>query len=259
MKSVYQTSKIEKALKCSSAGLFALAALCFMVYTTEQHYTFAEGEDEDLGYDLQSVDASVTVGTACTFTGTITSPHTANISNGIYSDNIGTTVLNTKCNDSGGYALYAIGYTNDEYGTTDLSSSISATYNIPTGTSTTGNTSSWSMKLNQVPGTTPATIENNYNNYNIVPDDYTKIATLNTVTDTPSTSSATGSSVSTTYSAYISPTQPAGTYSGKVKYTLVHPSTAPAPVFMQDTAKIKTLLKRYGDTMQAIDKRDGKK
>lgn len=237
---------------------YILAAICFMIYTTEQSYTFAEGES-DLGYDLASINASVTVGTACTLTGTISSPHTDNISNGVYSDNIGTTVLNTTRNDSGGYALYAIGYTNNEFGNTSLMSDTSSNYDIPTGTATSGNTSTWAMKLAQVSGTTPATIENGYDAYNIVPDSYTKVATLNTATDPASTSSPTGSSVSTTYSVYISPTQPAGTYVGKVKYTLVHPSTASPPIFMQNTAAIKARLTNEGDTMQAIDRRDGKR
>lgn len=241
-----------------NTSTYILAAICFMIYTTQQSYTFAEGES-DLGYDLASINTSVTVGTACTLTGTISSPHTDNISNGVYSDNIGTTVLNTTCNDSGGYALYAIGYTNNEFGNTALMSDINNAYDIPTGTATSGNTSTWAMKLAQVSGTTPATIENGYDAYNIVPDSYTKVATLNIVTDPASTSSPTGSSVSTTYSVYISPTQPAGTYVGKVKYTLVHPSTASPPIFMQNTAAIKARLTNEGDTMQAIDRRDGKK
>lgn len=219
---------IEGALKASSISLFVLSAICFMVYTT-QNYTHAEGDDEDLGYDITSANASVTVGTACTFTATVDSEHNATIANGIYSTDIGKTTLNTICNDSGGYAVYAIGYSNDEYGATDLTSDISSTYNISTGTNTSGDSSSWAMKLAQEPGTTTATIENGYDNYNIVPDDYTKVASLNTVTDNTSTTSTTGSSISTTYQTYISPTQPAGTYSGKVKYTLVHPSMAPKP------------------------------
>ncbi|MDO5451568.1 MAG: hypothetical protein Q4F56_00570, partial [Candidatus Saccharibacteria bacterium] len=37
---------------------------------------------------------------------------------------------------------------------------------------------------------------------------------------------ATGASLTTTYAAYISPTQLADTYTGKVKYTMVHPASA---------------------------------
>ncbi len=218
-----QQSRISPLL-LFNISMYTLAAICFMIYTTELNY--AHADDEDLGSASSSLDASVTVGTACNFSSN-EGAHNATITNGKNSDNIGNTTLNITCNDQGGYAVYAIGYTNDEYGNTSLKSSISDDYNIPTGTSTSGNTSNWSMKLSTVPGTTTATIENNYNNYHTVPDDYTKVATLNTITN-PGTST-TGSSISTTYQAYISPTQPAGTYSGKVKYTLVHPSTAPAP------------------------------
>ena len=207
-------------------SMYTLAAICFMVYTTELSYVHAEGE-EDLGSASSSLDVSVTVGTACNFSGNVDIPHTSTIMNGVNSTDIGKTTMNVTCNDQGGYAVYAIGYTNDEYGNTSLKSSISDDYNISTGTSTSGNTSNWSMKLSTVPGTTTATIENGYSNYNTVPDDYTKVATLNTITN-PGTST-TGSSISTTYQTYISPTQPAGAYTGKVKYTLVHPSTAPAP------------------------------
>ena len=270
MESIRQRgASIEGIIKLSSMSFFVLSIICFMVFTT-QNYTHA---DEDLGYDIKSANASVTVGTACTFTATVDSAHSANISNGISGTDIGKTTLSTVCNDSGGYAIYAIGFSNDEYGATDLSSDISSTYNISTGTNTSGDSSSWAMKLTSEPGTTTATIENGYDNYNMVPDDYTKVATLNTVTDPGSTTSATGSSVSTTYQTYISPTQPAGTYTGKVKYTLVHPSTSPKPIipdiseltYMQDLARIgesdmAALKNSMPEGQQYIlkDNRDGK-
>ena len=236
-------------------SLYALAALCFMIYTTELHYAHAEGE-EDLGSASVPINASVTVGTACNFSGSLDIPHTSTIMNGVNSTDIGKTTMNVTCNDQGGYAIYAIGYTNDEYGNNTLQSSVSDDYNISTSTSTSGNNSAWSMKLATVPGTTTATIENGYNNYNTVPDDYTKVASLSTITD-PSTPN-TGSSISTTYQTYVSPAQPAGTYSGKVRYTLVHPSNAPKPTFMQDTDAIKSQLTNIGDSMRVIDKRDNK-
>ena len=236
-------------------SMYTLVAICFMIYTTELNYAHAEGE-EDLGSASASLGASVTVGTACNFSGSVNIPHTSTIMNGVNSTDIGKTTMNVTCNDQGGYAVYAVGYTNDEYGNNTLQSSVSDDYNIFTGTSTSGNTSNWSMKLATVPGTTTATIENGYDNYNTVPDDYTKVASLNTITD-PSTPN-TGSSISTTYQTYISPAQPAGTYSGKVRYTLVHPSTNPAPIPMQDIDIIKSHLVNIGDSMQAIDRRDNK-
>ena len=252
-------SKVEKVrtisyTKMLCISLYILSGICLMVYTTETMSTSrasAEGndsstsssDDTDLGYGINTANASVTVGTACTFSASVTNPHTSTIENGLSSDNIGTTILNTTCNDSGGYAVYAIGYTNEEYGNTSLTySSLDSTpenpitnsnYDIPTGTATSGDTSNWAMKLDTVSGTTTATIEadtnGSFSNYHIIPEDYTKVATLNTVTDNATASPSTGSSISTTYSAYISPTQAPGTYTGKVKYTLVHPSIAPKP------------------------------
>ncbi|MEE0888226.1 MAG: hypothetical protein U0L97_03385, partial [Candidatus Saccharimonadaceae bacterium] len=126
-------------------SMYTLAAICFMIYnTTGLHYAHA---DEDLGSASSSIDASVTVGTACNFSSNVDNQHNATITNGVNSTDIGKTTLNVTCNDQGGYAVYAIGYTNDEYGNTSLKSSISDDYNISTGTSTSGNTSNWSMKL----------------------------------------------------------------------------------------------------------------
>ena len=50
----------------------------------------------------------------------------------------------------------------------------------------------------------------------------TKVAHRDSGTDTGT--SATGSELTSTYAAYMNQTQPAGTYTGQVKYTLVHPS-----------------------------------
>ena len=81
------------------------------------------------------------------------------------------------------------------------------------------------MKLSTTTSPTPAypiTIVNSFNNYHIVPDTYTKVATRTSATDIGQ--NATGSELTTTYAAYISKTQSADTYTGKVKYTLVHPA-----------------------------------
>ena len=145
----YDKNKRTNPFTLLNIFIYILSAICLMVYTTQQSHVHA---DEDLGYDIKSANASVTVGTACTFTATVDSAHSANISNGIYGTDIGKTILNTVCNDSGGYAIYAIGFSNDKYGATDLSSDISSTYDISTGTNTSGDSSSWAMKLASEPG-----------------------------------------------------------------------------------------------------------
>ena len=77
------------------------------------------------------------------------------------------------------------------------------------------------MKVNAVTGPSTPTIANSFDNYHTVPDTYTKVAGYNGATD-----SAEGSQVTTTYAIYTTPYQMTGTYTGQVKYIMVHPSTA---------------------------------
>ena len=171
---------------------------------------------------------SVNVPISCSLIGTGTDSHTAEVTNGTYRSEIGTTTLKAFCNDAGGFAIYAIGFTGDQYEGADHTKLIGASTNekIITGTATSaGNPdqSEWAMKLATDSGATyPITLDNSFNAYHAVPDTYTKVAHRDGVTDIGV--SATGAVLTTTYAAYISKTQPADTYSGKVKYTLVHPS-----------------------------------
>ena len=194
--------------------------------------------------------ASVTVAASCSMAATLDTPHNATLANGIYSasttdyaDGIGKTTIATFCNDNSGYAIYAIGYTGDEYDGEDHTKLIGATngQKIATNTTTSGDTSSWVMKLTKVTDTAQSynpealTIESNYDNYNVIPDTYTKVASYTSTTD-----QTLGSVLSTTYAAYISPTQVADTYTGKVKYTLVHPNTeVPSQPQTTQTGKIR--------------------
>ena len=188
--------------------------------------------------DTDTVDeVRIRVPSAGTMSGNIATgnEHTASINPNTYQNNIGKTTITTFCNDAGGYAIYAIGYTGNEYTGEDHTKLIGTNTNqkISTGTAKTGN-SQWAMRITPVTGTYAPTIENNYDseNYHIVPDTYEKVATYGNSTDAVG---GTGSSIETTYAAYISGTQAADTYTGKVKYTLVHPSTAPAPATPQST------------------------
>ena len=174
--------------------------------------------------ETTSANASVTVAEACTMTATVNSAHSAIINPGQYLQPIGETVLKVICNDAGGYAIYAVGNANNEYGNNKLlanvGGSLNSTYDIVTGTATSGSTSNWAMKVSAVSGTYAPTIQNSFGSYHDVPTTYTKVAQLNSMTD-----ATTGSSVSTTYAAYVKSDQPAGSYNGKVKYTMVHPTT----------------------------------
>ena len=183
--------------------------------------------------DGATSNVAVRVNSACSMAtspeGSNDTPHTADLNPGTYQANIGKTTIKTICNDAEGFSIYAIGYTNEEYGNTTLKpSTLDATQNsIITGTATTaGNpdTSNWAIKVSPVTGTYAPTIESDtdgsFSNYHKVPSTYTKVATKTSNTDI-----TTGSSIEITYSAYIAGTQPADLYNGKVKFTMVHPAT----------------------------------
>ena len=198
-------------------SLFAITTLFGVVLSSSAFAT-----DTNTAQD----NVTVSVPVSCTMNGTGMTSHTANIPNGTYQADIGTTTLKTFCNDNQGFAIYAIGYTNEEYGNTTL---IGATggQTIVTGTATTTGSpdvSNWAVKLaTDSTATYPITLDNSFGSYSNVPSTYTKVAHRDSGTDLGS--SATGASLTTTYAAYISKTQQADTYNGKVKYTLVHPAS----------------------------------
>ena len=93
-------------------------------------------------------NVNITVPVSCSLEGTGMTSHNANIVNGTYQADIGSTTLKAFCNDTNGFAIYAIGFTDDEYGKTVLTNStLGSTYDIATGTATSGSTSNWAMKL----------------------------------------------------------------------------------------------------------------
>ena len=210
-----------------------------------------------------SSNASIRVRSSCSMTATIEpgAQHAATMINGQYLADIGLTTIQTFCNDPSGYVIYAIGYTDGDAGiaagtnTVLHSDTLGSTYDIVTGLATSGDASNWAMKISSVDGTYKPTILNGYNNYNLVPQNYTKIADFNSNTD-----ATIGSSLTTTYAAYIKPTQPAGTYEGQVKYVLLHPSDHAAPAGnykMQDVEDWGGTI-AIGQEVTAYDDRDNK-
>ena len=181
---------------------------------------------------------NITVPMSCSFSDEVIStdtPHTKTMQNNDYQSEIGTTTFKTYCNDLSGYSVYAIGYSNDEYGNTLMKHNSDSNNDFNTGTATSGNTSEWAMKLIPVSGTYAPTIQSDtsgsFASYHVVPTTYTKVATFPSQTDAPVDGTpGIGSAFKSTYAAWISATQPAGTYTGKVRYTLVHPANHVAPV-----------------------------
>ena len=157
-----------------------------------------------------STTASVKVAASCTLTTSGGGNYSATVPNGTSAEISGST-LSVSCNDAGGFALYAVGFSDSTVGNNSM---IGASTNISTNTS--GSNSYWAMKVNPVSGNTP-TIDNSFNNYHVIPDTHTKVASYN--------QSTSGSvAVTSTYKVNISSSQLAGNYLGKVKYILVHPA-----------------------------------
>ena len=209
------------------SGLFIFTGLSSIIFL--KNAVFA---DNDTIID----QVSVTVPASCTFSNTVEDgEYAVTMTAGSYNDDIGNTDMQVFCNDTNGFSLYAIGYSGNQYGNTDLIIADPDIPNIATGTTTTGNTSSWAMKLTPVTTaisditepyspTILSDTNGSYANFHVVPSTYTKVATFPSVTDRN-----VGSKLFTTYAVYIGRQQIAGTFTGKVKYTLVHPNDAVAP------------------------------
>ena len=123
-------------------------------------------------------EINITVPVSCTMSGSGMTSHNADISNGTYQADIGTTTLHAFCNDNSGFAIYAAGYTGNEIGTTNsnklVGTSASGNATIVTGTATSaGNpdASNWAMKLTatqdsgDTTGTNAFAIDNSFNAY----------------------------------------------------------------------------------------------
>ena len=188
--------------------------------------------------------ASITVPVACTMRGTGVDSHTATLapntysgaSDSEYANGIGKTTLTAICNDDNGFSIYAIGYTNNQYEGENHTKLVGQSTNstISTKAYASGDTTSnWSMKLTKVTDSTisynpqnltiSSDAEGSFDTWHSVPDAYTKVAEYHANTGSSTTDTTLGVKLETTYAAYISSSQPADTYVGQVKYTMVHP------------------------------------
>ncbi|MBQ6487158.1 hypothetical protein IJI89_01870 [Candidatus Saccharibacteria bacterium] len=182
--------------------------------------TFFMGLYFEKSHEIHSItDLEVVSGDSegCTFTSTVSSAHTKTVTPGTTQSDIGTTKITTKCVNSTDHQVYAIGYSNDTDGNTNLINSAN-NETIATGTATSGNVSNWAMKVAKDTNSyepSNLTITNSFGSYHVVPSSATQVSSYTGATD-----SSTGSSITTTYRAKSSDYQTAGTYVGKVKYTL---------------------------------------
>ena len=196
---------INNCFRRCSWYVFFVCLVVVSVFILSSHTTFADTASTN--------SASITVSSACTFLA-----GGGTYSNTVIGGQIGAVTsdpITVACNDASGYAVYAVGYSDDTYDGsyhTDMISTLNNSYNIKTnGTS---GASYWKMKLQDLSN---ATIANNYGDYQAIPSSLTKVVSYATNTQ--------AASFTPVYQIYIGVNQPADTYTGKVKYTLVHPNT----------------------------------
>ena len=194
----------------------------------------------------ETVTTTITVPIACTMQGSGTT-HAATLAPSTYSgatgseyeNGIGKTTLTAICNDDNGFAIYAVGYTGNSYDSENHTKLVGQNTlgTISTKVYASGDTASnWSMKLNKITDATESynpqnlTILDSFDSWHTIPDTYTKVAQYKANTGSSTTDMALGVKLETTYAAYVAANQPADTYVGQVKYTMVHPYSAAEPV-----------------------------
>ena len=152
----------------------------------------------------------VTINTACSITSTnLANTYSATMTNSQLKSDIGSTSMTVNCNDAGGWKITAVGSGADASDKTAMNATGSGT-DIATGTATSGDTSNWAMKVT-------GTDASGYTTFKAIPSTAATVATK--------ASSTASSTVTTTYQVWISATQQADTYTGKVNYTLANPAS----------------------------------
>lgn len=167
-----------------------------------------------------TVDSNCSLATSGTDVTPDASTYTAPIANGAYNTSIAGSTFTVTCNDTGGWKLNAVGAGTATGDVTKMDASTNTdSDDIATGTTLDGSVSNWAFKIAKG-GDDAAniTITTGYTDFSAIPSGATKIA--------QGTSTAGKSTITATYGVGISSTQSAGTYTGKVTYTLVHPASA---------------------------------
>ena len=173
-----------------------------------------------------NLDTKVSVTAACSLAVDDTS-HSVSV---IPGNNVllGTSTVTAFCNDPAGLAVYMVGYTGNEYGNTKLTATINeTTEHILTGNAGSPTSSQWNMTLTAVNGTYTPQITSGYTSAQPIPSQYTKVAYRTAMTGVGA--STAGANFTAAFNAYVTTSQPAGVYTGKVKVLLVHPNNHAAP------------------------------
>ena len=162
--------------------------------------------------------ARVTVSSACSLTTSGGGVYTTTATNGNATD-VYANDIHVSCNDTSGFDIYTIGFSNNTDGDNKLLySGANPSYDI-TSPSANSYGSYWKMTIGYAEN---LTINNTFASATAIPTSYTQLATQ-------SSQVVQQTSFEPVYIITIGNTQPAGTYVGKVKYTIVHPQNTTAP------------------------------
>ena len=144
-----------------SGGLLGLTFICGLILSSVRVMA-----------DSVVDDVSVMVAKSCT----LSTPsgagqvYTVDMQNGQYKNDIGKTRISVFCNTGDSFAVYAIGYSDDTFGNTNMITTSTGATNIATGTATSGDTSNWTMKLETTTsGSYTPTIISPFENFTSVP------------------------------------------------------------------------------------------
>ena len=242
--------KIKQA-KLSGAGVY-LGALATTTIVAGSALVIP-----NVAADNSIVDTvQVTVQPSCTLGGE-GGFYSVELLNGTKNENIGSTDITAYCNDSNGFGIYAVGASDDHEGDTYMHHDTDSTHDFNTGTTFSGATSAWAMKLAATVGTYTPNISTGFDSFHTVPTQYTMVAYRNAGTDKETDTDAEGATITTTYGVYVSGTQAPGTYTGKVRYALIHPYSNTNLVSLEKaltdaTAPTKTVGGKTYFTMQGM-------
>ena len=174
-----------------------------------------------------SRNASVTVETTCTFTGgestydiALTGIPGTSVDTLAY-DSTAKPSFSVSCNDINGFKVKAIGFSPNASSAGEGVDGNTTMYGVngTIATGTSGSDSYWAFRTSALTASAGSTATTNYgaaNTWYAIPSVLTSVADFTGV----GASTVTGT-VRTDYKVYTSPSQAAGTYTGKVKYYIV--------------------------------------
>lgn len=243
--------------------LFIVIVIFILVFTIASGSVFAtQNCDTDIDTGIvtcnDSTNVYVTVETMCSIGRDGSGEHSGTLNRNSSTEIIGSN-FTTVCNGPFGHSIYAVGFSNNEIGNTDLISDNDPSQNIKTD----GEDSNWKMKLSS-DGDNSYTIES-FSEYSQIPSSYTRVAYY-----PYNNSGSSGSTMLPSYKITTSTSQATGQYTGKVKYTLI-PTSYPLSKtiydlkYMQDFAFLTSDQKDdvlesmiTNNQYQLLDSRDDK-